>query len=131
MEVEPFRIDVAEEVLEDLRERIRRTRWPDQIPGVGWEQGTELANLRDLLGYWANGFDWRARELELNRLSHFRAELDGLRIHFVHQSGTGSDRVPLIVTHGWPSSFLEMLRPRPPSYRPPALTGSTDPRSTL
>jgi pimeloyl-ACP methyl ester carboxylesterase len=109
MKVEPFRIDVAEEVLDDLRERIRRTRWPDELPGVGWDHGTELAYLRDLLCYWAEAFDWRARERELNRLSHFRAQLGGLGIHFVHERGVGSDGVPLVMTHGWPSSFLEML----------------------
>jgi pimeloyl-ACP methyl ester carboxylesterase len=100
---------VGSSTLDDLRERIRRTRWPDELPGAGWDHGTDLAYLRDLLGYWAEGFDWRARERELNRLSHFRAELGGLGIHFVHERGVGSARVPLVMTHGWPSSFLEML----------------------
>ena len=81
--IEPFTIMVEEEILDDLRERIRATRWPDQVPGVAWEQGTDVEYLRQVLGYWADGFDWRAQERELNRFDHFRARLDGVRIHFV------------------------------------------------
>ena len=81
MRVEPFDICIPEAALRDLRERIRRTRWPDEIEGVGWEQGTPLGYLRSLLAEWADGFDWRAREAELNRLPHFRAEVGGLWIH--------------------------------------------------
>ena len=84
MRVEPFEIAVADEALADLRERIRRTRWPDEIEGIGWEQGTPLDYLRSLLTEWADGFDWRAREAELNLLPQFRAEVGGQRIHFVH-----------------------------------------------
>jgi pimeloyl-ACP methyl ester carboxylesterase len=109
VQIQPFTIDVSETVLADLRERIRRTRWPDQLPDIGWKQGTELAYLRDLSAYWADQFDWRAQERALNRLTHCRAEIDGLRIHFIHQRGKGDDPIPLIVTHGWPSSFLELL----------------------
>jgi pimeloyl-ACP methyl ester carboxylesterase len=109
LSIQPFRIHVSEPVLDDLRQRIRRTRWPDQLPGVGWEQGTELGYVRELLTYWAEEFDWRAQERELNRLTHCRAEIDGLGIHFVHQRGNGADPIPLILTHGWPSTFLELL----------------------
>jgi pimeloyl-ACP methyl ester carboxylesterase len=76
---------------------------------VGWRQGTELGYLRGLLGYWADGFDWRARERDLNRYPHFRVELDGIRVHFVHQRARSGEGIPLILTHGWPSTFLEML----------------------
>ena len=109
MEVEPFAIAIDEEVLEDLRARIRATRWPEPAPGEPWGQGTDLEYLQEVLDYWADGFDWRARERELNELSHFRAEVDGVRVHFVHERARGGDGIPLILTHGWPSSFLELL----------------------
>ena len=109
MEVEPFAIAIDEEVLEDLRARIRATRWPEPAPGEPWGQGTDLAYLHEVLDYWADGFDWRARERELNELSHFRAEVDGVRIHFVHARSPGGEGIPLVLTHGWPSSFLELL----------------------
>src|SRR3712207_3028003 len=101
MQVEPFEISLGDELLEDLRQRIRSTRWPDQLPGSGWEQGPELGYLRELLAYWVDGFDLRAAERELNRLNHHRAQLDdGLAIHFVHERATADDAIPLIVTHG-------------------------------
>jgi pimeloyl-ACP methyl ester carboxylesterase len=108
VEVEPFAIAVDDEALADLRMRIRATRWPEPAPGEPWSQGTDLEYLRDVLAYWADRFDWRARERELNELAHFRAHVDGVRIHFVHERARGGG-VPLILTHGWPSSFLELL----------------------
>lgn len=107
--MEPFRIDVADEVLDDLRARLRRTRWPDQIPGIGWEQGTELEWLRHLVQYWADEFDWRAWERRLNALEHFTWQ----GIHFVHQRAASGRGVPLILTHGWPSSFLDYVEMLP------------------
>ena len=109
MDVEPFTIAVADEVLSDLRTRLLDTRWPEAAPGPPWQQGTDLAYLQDLVAYWADGFDWRARERELNALHHFHATVDGTRIHFVHERPAGGDGIPLILTHGWPSSFLELL----------------------
>jgi pimeloyl-ACP methyl ester carboxylesterase len=105
----PFTIDVPDDLLADLRERIRRTRWPDPAPGPAWTQGTELGYLRRLLAYWADGFDWRARERALNRFAHFRAEVDGTMIHFVHERARGGQGIPLILGHGWPSAFSELL----------------------
>jgi pimeloyl-ACP methyl ester carboxylesterase len=110
MRIEPFRIAIPEAALADLRERLDRARWPDQLDGVGWEWGTDLAYLRDLVAYWHRRFDWRAREAELNRLPQFMAELDGLRIHFIHQRGRGPAPLPLVITHGWPGSFVEMTK---------------------
>ncbi len=103
--MEPFRIHVADELLDDLRARLRLTRWPDQVPGIGWGQGTELDWSRRLVSYWANEFDWRAWERKLNALNQFT--WDG--IHFVHQRAAAGRGVPLILTHGWPSSFLDYL----------------------
>jgi pimeloyl-ACP methyl ester carboxylesterase len=109
LRITPFRIEVPDDVLADLNERIRRTRWPDPAPGPAWEQGTDLAYLRELLAYWADGFDWRAQERALNAFDHFRADLDGLRIHFVHQRARDGNGIPLILNHGWPSTFVELL----------------------
>ena len=103
--VEPFRIDVGGEVLGDMRARLRRTRWPDQVPGIGWQQGTELGWLRSLASYWADEFDWRAWERKLNLLNHFTWE----GVHFVHQRAASGRGVPLILTHGWPSSVLDYV----------------------
>jgi pimeloyl-ACP methyl ester carboxylesterase len=103
--VEPFRIHVADEVLNDLRARLRNTRWPDQIPGIGWEQGTELNWIRRLVSYWAHEFDWRGWERKLNAFNHFTWE----GIHFVYQRAASGRGVPLILTHGWPSSFLDYM----------------------
>jgi pimeloyl-ACP methyl ester carboxylesterase len=101
--VEPFRIHVEDDVLDDLRARLRNARWPDQIPGIGWEQGTELDWLRRLVSYWLNEFDWRGWERRLNGFDHFTWE----GIHFVYQRAPSGKGVPLILTHGWPSSFLD------------------------
>ncbi|HEU4422326.1 MAG TPA: epoxide hydrolase [Pilimelia sp.] len=105
----PFSIHVPDDVLADLRARIQRTRWPDQVPGMTWEQGTELGYLREILAYWADGFDWRAQERALNAYHHFHAELDGVRVHFVHERAPGGGGIPLILNHGWPSTFVELL----------------------
>jgi pimeloyl-ACP methyl ester carboxylesterase len=108
IKVEPFTIAVDEEILTDLRERIARTRWPDHIPGSGWQYGADVEYLRSLLASWAE-FDWRQQEEELNRLAHYRADIDGLRIHFVHERGEGPAPLPILLTHGFPSSFVEYL----------------------
>lgn len=106
---ERFGVHVDEHVLTDLKARIRSTRWPDPAPGAAWEQGTDLEYLQRLLTYWADEFDWRARERELNELHHFRVPLDGVHIHFVHERARRGPGIPLILTHGWPSAFVEML----------------------
>ena len=105
----PFTVRVSEEVLADLRARIRNTRWPGPAPGAPWSQGTDLGYLQDLMAYWADAFDWRAQERWLNSFSHFQAELDGIRVHFVHERARSGDGIPLVVTNGWPSCFAEYL----------------------
>jgi pimeloyl-ACP methyl ester carboxylesterase len=104
--VRPYEVHVPESVLDDLRRRLRATRWPDPAPGPAWGQGTDLAYLRELAGYWADGFDWRAQESRLNGYQHAMADVDGVSVHFVHQR---SGKPPLLLTHGWPSCFAEML----------------------
>jgi pimeloyl-ACP methyl ester carboxylesterase len=110
LSITPFSIRVEDEVLANLQARIRNTRWPDEAPGVAWEQGTDRGYLRHMLTYWAEEFDWRAQERELNALRQFRAELDGVQIHFVHEPATRGGGIPLILTHGWPSTFVELLQ---------------------
>ena len=121
-QAEPFTVRVSDEVLADLRSRIRNTRWPVPAPGEPWAQGTDLRYLQDLAGYWAEGFDWRARERWLNGFSQFRAGIDGVRVHFVHQRARGGHGIPLIMTNGWPSCFAEFL-PVVPWLTDPAAHG--------
>jgi len=109
LQITPFSINIENGTLSDLRERIRKTRWPDQAPGDTWDQGTDLEYLKQLFAYWADGFDWRAQERELNALHHFRAELDDVHIHFVCERARHGNGIPLILTHGWPSTFIELL----------------------
>ncbi len=109
MPITPFTVHVSDDVLADLRARILHTRWPAQAPGSAWAQGTDLDYLRSLLSYWAHGFDWRAEERRLNTFKHFHAELGDTRIHFVHERAREGNGIPLILTHGWPSSFHELL----------------------
>ena len=103
----PFRIDVPDETLVDLGERLGRTRWPDQIEGYGWRQGAELGAVQRYAAYWSHGFDWRAAEARLNRLHHFVVPVGGLHIHFVHARSPHDGAAPLLVQHGWPGSFFE------------------------
>lgn len=109
MKTEPFRIEIADGVLLDLRERLARTRFPDEIPGSGWGYGTDLAYMRELVAHWKDRYDWRAAEARLNALPQFRAEVGGLPIHFVHVRGKGPKPMPLVMTHGWPGSVAEFL----------------------
>jgi pimeloyl-ACP methyl ester carboxylesterase len=109
MSVQPFAVDVPQTTLDDLRDRLARTRWPDEVSGAGWEYGTNLAYLQELVAYWSNGFDWREQEARINGFANYRAEIDGLGVHFIHQPGKGPDPIPLLLLHGWPSSFVQML----------------------
>jgi len=130
MPIEPFTVRVPEDVLADLRARIRNTRWPGRAPGAAWAQGTDLEFLKRLLGYWADGFDWRAQESRLNAFEHFRAELGDIHVHFVHERARQGNGIPLILTHGWPSSFLELL-PLVPLLTDPRANGIDGPAFDL
>lgn len=105
--IRPFRIDVAEEVLDDLRDRLRRTRWPEREPVDDWSQGAPLDWIREVCTYWGERYDWRAREAALNRFSQSVTAIDGLDIHFVHVRSPHTDAMPLVITHGWPGSIVE------------------------
>ncbi len=108
--VTSFQVSVPNEVLADLHERLDRTRWGDEPIGGGWNQGADMGYLRELIAYWRTGFDWREQERRLNLLPQFTTQVAGEKIHFVHVRGRGPNPLPLIVTHGWPSSFAEFAR---------------------
>jgi hypothetical protein len=106
-EIEPFTIGVDGAALRDLGERLRRTRWPEHQTVGDWSQGVPLGYLQDLCGYWASRYDWRATEARINQIPQFMTRIDGLDVHFLHLRSPHPDAIPLIMTHGWPGSFLE------------------------
>jgi pimeloyl-ACP methyl ester carboxylesterase len=108
--IEPFKIDVPDAVIEDLKARLARTRLPDQLPGSSWTYGTDVAYLRDLIDYWRTRFDWKAQERALNAFSQFRTNIDGIDLHFIHQRSPHPGAMPLAVTHGWPGSIAEFTK---------------------
>ncbi len=110
MSIQPFTIDIPQSALDDLRERLGRTRWPAELPGLGWSRGVPLAYLKELAEYWRNGYDWRAQEARLNTLPQFTTEIDGQTIHFLHIRSPEPDALPLVLSHGWPGSFIEFLK---------------------
>jgi microsomal epoxide hydrolase len=107
--IRPFTIAVPDSVLVDLDARLSRTRLPDAGPGAPWEYGTDRAYLERLLAYWRDGFDWRAQERSLNELDHFLTTIEGVDVHFVHERSPNPDAIPLLLTHGWPGSFVEFM----------------------
>ncbi|MFI6597680.1 epoxide hydrolase family protein [Nonomuraea sp. NPDC050536] len=108
--MEAFRIDVPQSRLDDLHERLRRTRWPAELESVGWSYGVPVSAVRELASYWLDGYSWREHEERLNRLPQFVTEIDGQRVHFAHVRSARSDALPLLLTHGWPSSFADFSR---------------------
>jgi len=121
--ITPFRIAIPDRDLDDLRERLRRTRWPEREPVDDWSQGIPLEYLKDLCRYWLEEYDWRASEARLNTFPQFRTELDGLGIHFLHVRSREPDALPLIITHGWPGSIVEFHKVIGPLTDPSAHGG--------
>jgi epoxide hydrolase len=107
--IAPFHIDISDADLDDLRSRIAATRWPSELPNVGWSRGVPLDYLKSLADYWLNSYDWRIHEAALNTIPQFATEIDGQRVHFLHVRSANPDAVPLILTHGWPGSIVEFL----------------------
>lgn len=105
----PFTIDTAQEDLDDLRQRLLNTRWPDQMPGHEWVYGAERSEVQAIVDYWANSFDWHRAESEINEHPQFLTEIDGERVHFLHVRSSRDDAIPLLLTHGWPGSIVEFL----------------------
>jgi epoxide hydrolase len=110
MEITPFRIAVPQADLDDLHDRLDRTRWPREIRGAGWERGTPVGYLRDLVAHWRHRYDWRAAEARLNAFPQFTTEIDGQGVHFLHVRSPHEGALPLLVSHGWPSSVVEFER---------------------
>jgi hypothetical protein len=123
--IQPFRIDVPEKEIVDLRRRIAATKWPDRETVSDATQGVQLATMRELARYWATDYDWRKVEARLNGLPQFITEIDGLDIHFIHVRSPNDDALPLIVTHGWPGSVIEQLKIIGPLTNPTAHGGNS------
>ncbi len=122
--VRPFRINVPEEALVDLRRRVLATRWPDRETVTDRSQGAQLAKIQELVRYWGTDYDWRKVEAQLNALPQFLTEIDGLDIHFLHVRSRHPNALPLIITHGWPGSILELLKVIGPLTDPTAHGGA-------
>lgn len=123
---EAFRIDIPQVALDDLGARLERTRWPSEIPGVGWDRGVPVDYLRRLSDYWQHSYDWRAWEAKLNRFAQFTTRIDGQRIHFMHVRSPEPDAMPLVITHGWPGSIVEFIDVLGPLTDPVAHGGDRD-----
>jgi len=119
-EVRPFRIEYSQESWDDLRDRLAHARWPENETVDDWSQGLPLAVARDMCAYWLDAYDWRARQGRLNSFAQFTMDVDGVEIHFVHVRSTRADATPLVLTHGWPGSFVEFLKRVGPLTEPEA-----------
>ena len=125
-DVRPFRVDIAEEKLTDLRRRIDATRWPTKEPVSDRSQGVQLATMQALVRYWVGDYDWRRCEAKLNALPQFKTEIDGVDVHFIHVKSPHPNALPLIMTHGWPGSVVEMVDSVGPLTDPPAHGGRAE-----
>jgi epoxide hydrolase len=122
-EIRPFRINFPEGELDDLRDRLARTRWPDELPGVGWAYGVELGYVKEMAEYWRSTYDWRKHEARLNQFPQFTTTIDGTNVHFMHVHSPEPNALPLILTHGWPGSIAEFLDVIEPLSNPRAHGG--------
>jgi microsomal epoxide hydrolase len=122
--IRTFRIDIGQADLDDLRDRLARTRWPDQLPGTGWDYGIALEVVQELAEYWRTGYDWRAAERRLNEFGQFSTVIDGQNVHFLHVRSAEPGALPLIMTHGWPGSIVEFIEVIGPLTDPRAHGGN-------
>lgn len=129
MSLEPFVLHVTDDTLADLRDRLANTRWPSYDKSTAWEAGTSPQYLRELIAYWQSHYDWRAHESAINQLPQFTANIDGTAVHFVHQRGIGKEAIPIVLTHGYPDSFLRFQKLIPLLTNPSAYGG--DARDTF
>src|SRR5687768_6541638 len=121
--ISPYRVDIPQSDLDDLRHRLARTRWPGGYAAGDWTRGVPPDYLKGLTAYWRDGFDWRAQEAKLNDFPQFTTEIDGQTIHFVHVRSSEPDALPLVMTHGWPSSIAELMAVIGPLTNPRAHGG--------
>jgi epoxide hydrolase len=124
--VQPFKIQVPDAVLADLKARLANPRLPEPLQGDGWALGTDLKYLRELLRYWRDRFDWRAQERRLNQFEQFTTTIDGLRVHFIHRKSKQPGAFPLLITHGWPGSFVEFTKVIGPLTEPTTSGGRAE-----
>jgi pimeloyl-ACP methyl ester carboxylesterase len=124
--IEPFKIAVEDAVLRDLKDRLARTRWPDQIDGTGWEYGVPVSYMKELVEHWQTKYDWRDQERKLNKFAQFKTAIDGIDLHFVHVRSKEKDALPLVITHGWPGSFVEFHKIIGPLTDPVAHGGKAE-----
>jgi pimeloyl-ACP methyl ester carboxylesterase len=125
-EINPFKIDVAAEVISDLRRRLENTRWSYQPPGTKWDAGTDYSYLKELVAYWQNTYDWPKQEAALNRFAHYKTVVDDIGIHFIHERGNGPNPFPLILTHGYPDSFYRFVKIIPMLTDPASFGGQAE-----
>lgn len=123
MTIKPFSINIPQAQLDDLQNRLANTRWPDEVPDAGWSQGMPLHYVKELADYWCSDYDWREHEAALNTFAHFKAGVDGVGIHFIHQRGKGDNPTPLLLIHGWPDSFYRYHKVIPLLTDPAAYGG--------
>ena len=121
--IKPFKINIPQSDLDDLQARLERTRWPDELPGLGWSRGVPLAYLKELAEYWRRGYAWRKYEARLNEFPQFTTEIDGQNIHFLHVRSPEPNALPLILLHSWPGSFVEFITMIGPLTDPRAYGG--------
>jgi pimeloyl-ACP methyl ester carboxylesterase len=126
---EPFVIAVPDMMLNDLQQRLALTRWPDEVPGSGWQYGSNLSYLKELVHYWQHQYDWRVQERLLNSFSQYRVQLDDITLHYIHQPGVGPAPMPLLLSHGWPGSICEFVHVIGPLTNPARYGG--DPRDAF
>ena len=125
-EIEPFVINASDAELDDLKQRLANTRWPDPEPASDWSQGIPLSYLQEVCAYWGKEYDWRAREAKLNAFPQFKTEVGGLGIHFIHVRSPEPSAIPLVMTHGWPGSIVEFQKVIGPLSDPVAHGGSAE-----
>lgn len=126
MQTQPFTINIPQSTLDDLHDRLARTRWPDAVEEAGWAYGVDPAYMRELADYWQHRYDWRQQEAKLNQFHHFKATVDGVNIHFIHERGEGASPIPLILTHGWPDSFYRFHKVIPMLTNPTRYGGKAE-----
>lgn len=124
--ISPFKIEVSQDALDDLKDRLQKTRWTDEPIGAGWNYGTNPEYLKELAAYWQKEYDWRTHEAALNNLPQFKTAIDGISIHFIHVKGKGSNPRPLLLTHGWPDSFYRFHKVIPMLTDPASFGGNSD-----
>lgn len=128
-QIKPFEINIPQSALDDLQERLKRTRWTDEAEGTGWSMGTNLDYMKQLADYWLHQYDWRKHERALNQFHQFKAEVDGVEIHFIHERGKGPNPTPILLLHGWPDSFYRYHKVIPMLTDPASIGG--DPNNSF